>query len=146
MSSLDEHGLSFADNRLTIANITSYLCPTPIQHKPPASPGPGFIYLFIYLWLYWGFVVAHGLSLVAASRGCSLVAGHGRCGGFSCGALEHRPSVTAAGLLSSWGRCLGLVAPQQVGSSQTRDGTLVPYTGKQILVYCTTREVPRPSI
>ena len=45
MSSLDEHGLSFADNRLTIANRTSYLCPTPIQHKPPASPGPGFIYL-----------------------------------------------------------------------------------------------------
>ena len=39
-----------------------------------------FIYLFIYLvWLLWVFVAAHGLSLVAASRGYSQL----RCTGFS---------------------------------------------------------------
>ena len=33
-----------------------------------------FIYLFILFWLYWIFVAVHMLSLVAASRGCSLIA------------------------------------------------------------------------
>ena len=34
--------------------------------------------LFIYyFWLHWVFTAAHGLSLVAASRGWSLVAMHG---------------------------------------------------------------------
>ena len=37
-----------------------------------------FIY-FIYFWLCWVFVAAHGLSLVAASRGYSSL----RCAGFS---------------------------------------------------------------
>ena len=38
------------------------------------------INLFIYLfWLCWVSVAAHGLSLVVASRGCSLL----RCAGFS---------------------------------------------------------------
>ena len=37
------------------------------------------IYLFIYLWLHWVFVAAHGLSLVAASGGYSLL----QCMGFS---------------------------------------------------------------
>ena len=37
------------------------------------------IYLFIYFWLCWVFIAAHGLSLVAASRGYSSL----RCGGFS---------------------------------------------------------------
>ena len=32
-----------------------------------------FYYLFIYLWLCWVFVAVHRLSLVAVSRGCSLV-------------------------------------------------------------------------
>ena len=31
------------------------------------------IYLFIYFWLRWVFVAAHRLSLVAASRGSSLL-------------------------------------------------------------------------
>ena len=39
----------------------------------------GFIYLFIYLWLSWVFIAARRLSLVAASRGYSLL----RCMGFS---------------------------------------------------------------
>ena len=36
---------------------------------------------------------------------------------------------------------MGLVAPQHVGSSQTRDRTRVPCIGRQILNHCTTREV-----
>lgn len=35
--------------------------------------------LFIYFWLHWVFIAVHGLSLVAASRGSSLL----RCTGFS---------------------------------------------------------------
>ena len=38
-----------------------------------------FFYQFIYFWLRWVFVAACGLSLVVASRGCSLL----RCVGFS---------------------------------------------------------------
>ena len=37
--------------------------------------------------------------------------------------------------------CTGLVAQQHVGSSQTRDQTHVPYTGRQILNHWTTLEV-----
>ena len=48
------------------------------------------IYLFIYFWLRWVFVAAHGFSLVVASRGCSSL----RCEGFSLRWLlllaEHR--------------------------------------------------------
>ena len=36
----------------------------------------------------------------------------------------------------------GLVAPQHVGSSQTRNGTHVPYIGRRILNHWTAREVP----
>ena len=32
-----------------------------------------FLFIFIYFWLFWVFAVARGLSLVAASRGYSLV-------------------------------------------------------------------------
>ena len=38
-----------------------------------------FIYLFIYFWLHWVFIAAHGLSLVAASGGYS----SSQCAGFS---------------------------------------------------------------
>ena len=37
---------------------------------------------------------------------------------------------------------MGLVAPRHVGSSQTRDRTYVPCTGRWILNHCATREVP----
>ena len=37
------------------------------------------IHLFIYFWLCWVFIAARGLSLVAASGGCSWL----RCAGFS---------------------------------------------------------------
>ena len=38
-----------------------------------------FIYLFVYFWLRWVFVTAHGLSLVVVSGGYSSL----RCAGFS---------------------------------------------------------------
>ena len=37
----------------------------------------------------------------------------------------------------------GLVAPQHVGSSQTRARTRVPCIGRQTLTHCVTREAPR---
>ena len=46
--------------------------------------------LFIYLWLYWVFVAAHGLSLTAASGSYSMVVVHRLS--FPCGAslvVEH---------------------------------------------------------
>ena len=36
---------------------------------------------------------------------------------------------------------MGLVAPQHVESSRTRDGTCVPCIGRQILIHCATKEV-----
>ena len=49
-------------------------------------------------------------------------------------------SLVAARGLSFW--CKGLVSPQHVGSSQTRDQTCVPCIGRRILNLWTTREVP----
>ena len=55
--------------------------PHPLQHLDPILFYffDKFIYLFIYLWLRWVFVAAHGLSLVAASWGYSSL----WCMGFS---------------------------------------------------------------
>ena len=84
---------------------------------------------------------------------CGAWASH--CGGFFCcgaWALGMRASVVVARGLRScnagfraqaqllWH--MGLVAPQHVGSSQTRDQTHVPCIGRQILNHCTTREIP----
>ena len=104
-----------------------------------------FIYLFIYFWLRWVFIAAHGLSLVAASRDYSSLL----CTGFSLQWLL---------LLQSTGsRCMGfsgcgtraqqlwrtgLVVPRHVGSSRTRARTHVPCIGRRILNDCPTREVP----
>ena len=41
------------------------------------SSGLLFIHLLTYFWLYWVFVAAHRLSLVAASGGYSPSAWHG---------------------------------------------------------------------
>ena len=71
-----------------------------------------FIYLFIYFWLRWVFLAACGLSLVAVSRGYSLlpcVASH--CSGFSLQWLlllrstgsRHAGSVVVAHRLQSAG-------------------------------------------
>ena len=58
-------------------------------------------YLFIYFWLHWVFIAAHGLPLVVESRGllscCTVWASH--WGGFSC--------CRAQGLQQLW--CMGSV-------------------------------------
>ena len=80
--------------------------------------------------LYWGFVTVHGLSLVAASRGCSpvmvprlliavasLVVKHG----FTCCGVQ-ASLVVGPGLQSTdlmW--CTGFTVPWHVGSPWIRD-------------------------
>ena len=95
-----------------------------------------FIY-FIYFWLRWVFIGARGLSLVAASRGYSLL----WCAGFSLRWLLLLQSMGSrlSGLHQLW--CTDLVAPRHVGSSWTRARTCVPCIGRRILNHCTTREV-----
>ena len=75
------------------------------------------------------------LSPVAASWDSSRLAMP--CGGFSCcGAL----ALGWSGFRS--GGAVGLVALQHVGSSQTRNQTHVPCTGRQILNHRTARRAP----
>ena len=83
--------------------------------------------LFIYFWRHWVFIALRGLSLVAVSRGSSLVASH--CGGFSC--------CRARGL--GWAQWLwhtSVVALSDLSfsmwdlSSRTRDQTHVPCMGR----------------
>ena len=80
----------------------------------------------------------HGLSLIAASRGSSLVAVRGLLIVVASLVAEH-------GLQGVWAQYLwhtGLVALQHVESSWARDQICVPCIGRWILVHCTTREVP----
>ena len=100
-----------------------------------------YLFLFIYFWLCWVLVAAHGLFLVAASGGYSSL----QCVGFSsqgllllqstgsrltsfstCGtrAQQLRMAGSRVQAQQLWGT--GLVAPQHVGSSQTRARTHVP--------------------
>ena len=68
--------------------------------------------------------------------------------GFSCyraQILDTWASVVTACRLSSCGHT-GLVAPQHVESSLTRNWTHVPCIGRQILIHCTTREVCAESL
>ena len=77
------------------------------------------------------------LSLVVASGGYSSL----RCAGFSLRwllFLRSMGSRAQAQYLWRW----GLVAPQHVGSSQTRAQTRVLCIGRRILNHCATREVP----
>ena len=109
-----------------------------------------FFHLFIYLfWLRWVFVAARGLSLVAtigaySSLWCMgfslrwlllLWSTGSRCVGFSSCSMRAQQLWLA-----------GLVAPQHVGSSRTRDRTHVPCIGRWILNHCATREVPEPAL
>ena len=112
-----------------------------------------FLAVFFFFWLRWVFTAVLGLSLVVASGGYSSLrcadfslrwihllwsTGSRRVGFSSCGsrALERRLSSCDT----------GLVAPQHVGSSQTRSRTRVPCIGRQILNQCATREAPRSYI
>ena len=67
-------------------NISSHLMYYPVRLSQVDGIGKFYFYYFLkiyfilfYFWLCWVFVAAHGLSLVAASRGYSSL----RCAGFS---------------------------------------------------------------
>ena len=91
--------------------------------------------LFIYFlklinsWLHWVFTAARGLSLVVASGSSSSL----WCAGFS---LQWFLLLWSTG-----SRCLGLVAPQHVESSQARDRTHVLCIGRWIPILWTPRDV-----
>ena len=93
------------------------------------------------------FIAACGLSLVAASGGYSSL----RWAGFSLrwllllwstGCRPVGSVAVACGLYSAGSVVVehGLVTPQHVGSSRTRDQTHVPCIGRRILNHCATRE------
>ena len=111
--------------------------------------------LFIYFWLRWVFVAAHGLSLVAVSGGYSslrcvgfslqwlllLWSTSSRCAGFSsCGMQAQQFWLVGSRVQAQQLWRMGLVAPRHVGSSRPRAQTRVPCVGRQILNHCTTRE------
>ena len=115
----------------------------------------------IFFWLRWVFIAARGLSLVAASRGYSLLqctgfslqwplllwstgsrhAGFSSCG--SCGTWAQQLRLVGSRAQAQQLWCTGLVALWHVGSSWTRARTRVPCIGRQILNHCATREAPR---
>ena len=114
-----------------------------------------FIY-FIYFWLHWVFVAARGLSLVEVSGDYSSLwcaafslwllllwsMGSRHMGFSSCGTWVQQLWLTGSRAQAQQLWCTGFVAPRHVGSSQTRDQTHVPCTGRQILNHCATREFP----
>ena len=119
-----------------------------------------FIYLvnLFYFWLICVFVAAHGLSLVAASRGYSSLqctgfslrqllllwsTGSRRTGFSSCGTWAQQLWLAGSRAQAQQLWCTGLVAPWHVGSSRTRARTRVPCIGRRILNHCTTREAQR---
>ena len=93
---------------------------------------------FYLFWLHWVFIATCWLCLVAESRGYS-IAEQGLPMLRSRGSSLTSFSSSALQALQFW--CTGLVAPWQVESSWMRDRTRVPWTGRQILIYCTTKEV-----
>ena len=114
-------------------------------------------YSFIYFfWLRWVFVAARGLPLVVASRGYSSLrrvnfslpwlllsqSTGSKCVGFSSCGTQAQQLWLAGSRAQAQQWCMGLVAPQHVGSSQTRARTHVPCTGKRFLNHCVTREFP----
>ena len=102
------------------------------------------IILFIYFWLCRVFVALCRLSLGSASRGYSLLP----CVSLllmwllfclSIGSRHSGCIRSSAWALQLW--CMALVALRPVGSSWKGDWTCVPCIGKQIPIYCTSREV-----
>ena len=90
-----------------------------LQESPDSSA------LFIYFWLGWVFVVAYRLSLVEASGGHPVVAARGLLDVVASLVVEH--SLSALEIQQLWHT--GLVVPEHVGSSWTRDYTHVPCIG-----------------
>ena len=105
-----------------------------------------FNYLFVFLnfWLCWVLVAVHGLSLVAASGGYSLLRSTGsrRAGFSSCGTWAQQLWLAGSRAQAQQLWLTGLVAPRHVGSSRTRARTRVPCIDRRILNHCATREVP----
>ena len=114
-------------------------------------------FLFIYFWLRWVFVAARGLSLVEANRGYSSLwctgfslrwllllqsTGSRHVGFSSCGTWAQQLWLAGSRVKAQQLWRTGLVAPQHVGSSWTRDQTHVPCVGRWILNHCATGEVP----
>ena len=112
-----------------------------------------------FFWLRWVFVAAHGLSLVAVSRGYSSMRCTGfslrwllllrstgsRCAGFSsCGSRAQQLQLAGSRAQAQQLWRTGLVAPRHVGSSRTRAQTRVSCTGRRIIDHCATRDVPTP--
>ena len=98
-----------------------------------------FIYLFIFIFGCVGssFLCEGFLQLWQAGAPLHRGARASHCRGLSrCGAQA--PDAQAQQL---W--LMGLIAPQHVGSSQTRARTRVPCIGRQILNHCATREAPK---
>ena len=104
--------------------------------------------LFIYFLLCWVFITLHELSLVAASKGFSLVAVRrllivvasllGGTGSRVYGFQQLQLAGSRAQAQQLW--CPSLVAVWHVRSSWTRDGTHVSCIGGQILYQQATRE------
>ena len=93
-----------------------------------------FIYLFIYGCVGSSFLCEGFLQLWQAGSTLHRGARASRYRGLSC-CGAHAPDAQAQQL---W--LTGLVAPQHVGSSQTRARTPVPCIGRQTLNHCATRE------
>ena len=114
-----------------------------------------FVFVFFYKFIYL-FLAVLGLCCCARAFSRCSEGGYSslRCAGFSLQWLLLLWSTGSrhVGFSScvSWalertlssGGVWGLVAPQHVGSSQTRDRTRVPCIGRRILMQCATREVP----
>ena len=92
---------------------------------------------FVYLWLCWALVEEQGF-LQLQRVGATLQV---RRGGFSLWWLLFLQSVGSRALGLQQLGLQGLVGPWYVGSSPTRDHSLVPCIGRQILNQWTTREV-----
>ena len=92
-------------------------------------------FFLIYFWLRWVFVAVRGLSLVAASRGYSLLG----CAGFSSQWLLLLRNIGSRAQAQQLRRT-GPVALRHVGSSRTRARTCGPCIGRRILNHCATRE------
>ena len=104
-------------------------------------------YLFIYFWLPWVFVAAHGLSLAAASGGYSSLwrtgfplwwllllwsTGSRHAGFSSCGTRAQQLWLAGSRAQAQQLRRTGLVAPRRVGSSWTTVRTCVPCIGRPL--------------
>ena len=135
------------------ADSTQPLSPCSDDLQWCTSLADSFFFFFLFLWLHWVFVAAHGLSLVVVSGGYSSL----QCAGFSlwwllllqstgsrhagfssCSTRAQQLWFAGSGAQAQQLWLTGLVALRHVGSSQTRDQTHVPCIGRQILNHCAT--------